>query len=538
MRLRVLKSVTSRAAVLTALMVWMISGQIAVAQNQPQWPAAPPRPSGEGTGPFNRLIIEGGLVIDGTGAPPFGPATIVIERNRIVAIRSSNRADRPAPRPEIGPNDKLIDAKGSFILPGFIDTHTRIQHGVRPPTDYVLKLLLAHGITMTTSMQGQAPPAGVDWALDLQKQSAQNQITSPRIQVWADLPRPAGSPEEARAKVREYAQKGVSGLGEGAIYGPPEVKRAGLDEARKLGLNSLWHMDMQGVPRFNVLDAARSGMRGLSHFYGLPEAMFEDRSQQHWLPEYNFVDNRLRFQQSGRLWQQAAKPYSERWNKVMNELIALDFTLEPTFNAYEVNRDYMGVRRGEWHDEYLHPELFNLFQPSRIGLNFNYDWTSTNEVEWREHFRLWMIFVNEYKNRGGRVVAGDDGGYDWVNYGFGFIRNMELLHEAGFTPLEAISAATLKSAEFLHMDKEIGTIEEGKLADIVILDKNPLENLKYLYGTGVISLNDKDEVIRVGGVKYTIKDGIIFDAKALLADVRKMVSDAKARQKPTTTSRR
>jgi hypothetical protein len=70
-------------------------------------------------------------------------------------------------------------------------------------------------------------------------------------------------------------------------------------------------------------------------------------------------------------------------------------------------------------------------------------------------------------------------------------------------------------------------VEAGKLADLVIVDANPLENLKVLYGTGAIKLNENNEVVRVGGVRYTIKDGIVFDAKQLLADVREIVRQTK-----------
>lgn len=140
-----------------------------------------------------------------------------------------------------------------------------------------------------------------------------------------------------------------------------------------------------------------------------------------------------------------------------------------------------------------------------------------------------MTFINEYKNRGGRVTAGSDNGFIYQTYGFGYIRELELLREAGFHPLEVIRAATLYGAQALGMDKEIGSVEVGKLADLTIVDANPLENLQYLYGTGAIFMNDKNEVIRKGGVQYTIKDGIIYDAKKLLADVKKMVEDEKVK---------
>src|SRR5204863_329152 len=92
-----------------------------------------------------------------------------------------------------------------------------------------------------------------------------------------------------------------------------------------------------------------------------------------------------------------------------------------------------------------------------------------------------------------------------------------------------IRSATLNGAQALGMEKEIGTVEAGKLADIVIIDANPLENFQYLYGTGAIYMNDKNEVVRKGGVKYTIKDGVIYDAKKLLEDVKKRNSKSSLR---------
>ena len=242
----------------------------------------------------------------------------------------------------------------------------------------------------------------------------------------------------------------------------------------------------------------------------------------------DFREVNRRFAEAGRLWKQAAPPYSDHWNKVMDELLALDFTIDPTFNIYEASRDLHRTRRLEWHEQYTLPSLWRFYMPSRISHgSYWHFWGTEEEVAWKENYRLWMTFVNEYKNRGGRVTAGSDSGFIYQLYGFAYIRELELLREAGFHPLEVVRSATLYGAEALGADGEIGTVEVGKLADFAIVEENPLANLKVLYGTGAIKLLPDNSVARVGGVKYTVKDGIVFDAKQLLADVREMVRQAK-----------
>ncbi|MFM9074415.1 MAG: amidohydrolase family protein, partial [Bacteroidota bacterium] len=200
------------------------------------------------------------------------------------------------------------------------------------------------------------------------------------------------------------------------------------------------------------------------------------------------------------------------------------------FNIYEASRDLHKARRAEWHEDYTLPSLWEFYQPSRISHgSYWHSWGTEQEIAWKENYRLWMTFVNEYKNRGGRVTTGTDSGFIFQLYGFAMVREMELLREAGFHPLEVIKAATLNGAQLLGMDKDAGSIEIGKLADLAIVDANPLANLQVLYGTGAIKLQDDNSVTRVGGVKYTVKDGIVYDAKKLLADVKKMVDEEKTR---------
>lgn len=311
----------------------------------------------------------------------------------------------------------------------------------------------------------------------------------------------------------------------------PDVYAAVLDEAKKLGLRTACHLSQNSVGRINMLDLARLGLTTMEHWYGLPESFLANSTIQDWPLDAVYGNEQDRFGNAGRLWAQTAPPYSEKWNRAMNEFIKLDFTLVPTLTIYEANRDLMRARRAEWHEEYTLPVLWRFYEPSRTSHGaYWYYWTTEDEVAWKNNYKLWMTFLNEYKNRGGRVATGADSGFIYNLWGFGFIREFELFREAGFHPLEIIRAATLKGAEALGMEKELGTVEIGKLADLVVVDANPLKNFKVLYGTGAIKLNEKNKAVRIGGVKYTIKDGIVYDAKKLLADVRTMVKLAKEKE--------
>jgi hypothetical protein len=492
---------------------------------------APNRAEGEYA---NRTIIRGVTLINSTGAPPIGPIDIVIEKNKIAQIKQVGYPGvpiDPKSRPKLNEGDKELDCTGMYLMPGFIDMHGHIggkQQGT--PAEYVFKLWLGHGIT---TIRDPSAGNGLDWTLDQKRRSEKNEITAPRIKAYTAFgmgsDKAITTPEEARQWVRDNAAKGADGI---KFFGAePAVFRAALEENKKIGLRSACHHAQLEVARMNVLATAKAGLTSMEHWYGLPEALFDERTLQNYPADYNYSNEQNRFEEAGKLWKQSAEPGSAKWNQVMDELLKIDFTLDPTFNIYEANRDLMMARRAEWHDDYTLPAVWRFYGPSRISHgSYWLNWGTEQEVAWKENYQIWMRFVNEYKNKGGRVTTGSDSGFIYQLYGFAYIRELELLREAGFHPLEVIRAATIKGAEALGMADQIGSVEVGKLADFVITEENPLANLKTLYGTGAIKVNDKNEVTRVGGVKYTVKDGVIYDAKKLLADVRKMVSDAKTKE--------
>jgi imidazolonepropionase-like amidohydrolase len=501
---------------------------------------APNRRAGEGEGPFPTLVIRGATLIDGTGGPPRGPVDIRISGNRIVSIAGTAGGVASVPIRELRPiqgANREIDARGMYVMPGFIDLHTHTG-GVpkAPEAEYVYKLWMAHGVTTVRD----AGSGASNFMQSEKARSAKNEIVAPRIFAYA---RPGGAAiqnaDSARAWVRNAARNGVDGMKLDSYQ--PEVMAALLDEAKKNGLGSMAHLSQMGVADMNAIDAARLGLGTVTHFYGLFESMYKDHNIQPWPSDMNYADEQHRFGQVARQWNLIHPRGSDEWKALLKEFKELDLTLDPTMGIYSAGRDVMRARTAEWHDKYTLPSLMQYYEPSRQNHgSYWFDWTTEDEIAWRKFYDVWMAFLNDYKNIGGRVTTGTDAGFIYSTYGFAFPLEMEMLQEAGFHPLEVIRAATMHGAQTLYKPKgkpiDIGVVRPGMLADLVIVDQNPLRNLKVLYGTGAMKLNDAtDRVERVGGVKWTIKDGIVYDAKQLLADVAKMVEEAK--KAPKTTDR-
>lgn len=488
----------------------------------------------EGEGPFDRLVIRGAIVIDGTGGPPRGPVDIVIENNRIARIVNVGVPEVPLDstgRPE--PGTKEIDAEGMYVLPGFVDLHLHTG-GVpkAPDAEYAYKLWMAHGVTTGRGVAF----GGVDWSLKEKERSAANAITAPRMWVYQRPGQgwdggPIRTPDDARAWVRWAADKGIDGLKLGSS--PPAIMAALLDEAKKHQLGSTAHLGQTGVALMNAIDAARLGLGSVTHYYGLFEAMYNDHDVQPWPADMNYSNEQHRFGQVARQWNLIYPPGSDEWNAMLAELKELDVTLDPTMTAYIATRDVMRARTADWHEQYTLPSLWDFYEPSRTNHgSYYYRWTSTDEVAWRNFYRVWMQMLDDYKDMGGRVTVSSDAGYTYNLMGFSTIEEMELLEEAGFHSLEVIRGATMHGAETLMKPTgkpiDFGIVREGFLADLVLVDENPIEDLKVLYGTGVVRLNDVTGIAeRRGGIVYTIKDGIVYDAKALLADVARMVEKQK-----------
>ena len=296
--------------------------------------AAPDRKKDEGKGPYKRLVIRGGTVIDGTGGPPRGPMDIVIENNKIVKVQNVGYPGIPineSKRPEKG--DYEIDATGMYILPGFVDLHIHSGNQFKAPdAEYTYKLWMAHGIT---TVRGVAL-GPMEWSLKEKERSAKNEIVAPRIYVY-DRPGngadwKGGSindPETAKKWVKYAKKKGIDGL---KLTSPrPQIMKALLEEANANKMGSVAHLAQIGVADMNLIDAARLGLKNQTHFYGLFEALYKNNDVQPWPYDMNYNNEQHRFGQVARQWNLIHERGSSEWNALIDELLEYNFIIDPRY---------------------------------------------------------------------------------------------------------------------------------------------------------------------------------------------------------------
>jgi imidazolonepropionase-like amidohydrolase len=479
----------------------------------------------------SRLVIRNALVLEGNGTPATGPWDIVVEGNVIVgmvpldpvAVRSGRQRRPQAP--------VEIDATGKYVLPGLINIHAHLQNeraGIPQPYDYQFKLWLASGITTIRDVSSGSNPEPF---LALREQSARGAIEAPRLFIYAGYSwRPSGvngdavaevprTQEQARARVRELKRLGVDGIKVTGL--DRDQMEAILDEAHKVGLRVAHHA---GVEETNAWDDIHFGTTSIEHWYGIPDAAILDRVQ-NFPAGYNYSDEVDRFRYAGHLWREADP---KRLSMVLDSMIAHGVAWNPTLDIYEASRDLQRAQTQPWFKDYLHPALEDYFKPDPANHgSYFLGWTSTDETFWKENYRIWMDTLKEFGRRGGLIGAGDDAGFIYQMYGFGLIRELELHQEAGFHPITVIQHATLNNATILGEAARLGRVRTGHLADLIVVNGNPLENLKVLYPTGVDVVVD-GKTTHTGGVEWTIKDGIPYHVPRLMRELKEMVAQARA----------
>jgi len=438
-------------------------------------------------------------VVDGTGANALEDQTIVISGGKIASIDNSATA-------RIEANAQVIDLKGYTVLPGLVGMHDHMffPMGGNPPmysdmgTSFP-RLYLALGVTTIRTTGSIAPYTD----LEIKKLIDTGRIVGPKMHVTAPYLEGAGAftpvmhqltgPDDARKMVNFWADQGATSFKAYMNITRDEL-RAAVEEAHKRGLKVTGHLCSIGYR-----EAAEIGIDNLEHGL-LPDSEFVANKQPDKCPGAAVNASLLQLDING-------NPVKETIKTLVAKHVALTSTL-PVFEAgaplapSQSRPTAIGAP-----STVLNPRLLNVMNTdarvryltarSRIAA------TSTSATLVRKS----MDFEREFVAAGGLLMAGlDPTGNGGVVAGFGDLREVELLVEAGFTPLEAIKIATLNGAKFLGEDSHIGSIAIGKQADLMIVKGNPATKIS-----------------DIENVEIVFKDGVGYDSEKLIQSVQGLV---------------
>jgi len=470
------------------------------------------------------------MLLNGRGTPPFGPVDILVEGGRVAKIVNVDPISLNRYKPNRPEGDRVIDAKGMYVLPGLVDMHVHINiddEKCGPEgAQYAYNLFLAHGVTTVRTCG-----FGTDEKLLKHRRlSEENKITAPYLKVLGSWPPEVHTSEEARDVVRRFKEMGVDGV---KIIPRPHVTSDILDamaeEVREAGLPAGIAIHIAQNSELNALDASLAGedLMSIEHTYGIPQAALP--GTQSFPPDYNYSDEVDRFRWDGLIWHEADQN-EEEVTQVLDTLIMNGTAWDPTMVVYEAHRDLERARNMPWHSKYTVSHLWKAFSPSpgSHATHF-FDWKTSDEIAWKEKYQIWMKYVRYFFENGGTLTAGSDTAFIYQVFGFALIRELELLQEVGIHPIDVVKIATTNAHTVLGDEERAMGVMEGAPADLCIVDGNPLDNFKVMYGTGVDRYaEDGLTVSHGGGVKWVVKGGALFDCGELLRDVEEYVERHRA----------
>ena len=486
----------------------------------------------------NRLVIRGATILSGRGTPgtnrampPEGPVDVVIEGNTIVDMVLMDAVNlaghgRGFQRPT---GDRVIDATGMFLMPGLVEMHAHLPGNGgdlgAQALEYSYRLYLGHGVT---TVRDAGTGAGLRTMTEQRRASAANQTVAPRLVLCQRWPLPlrewdeGNTPEKARAMVRQFKELGADCVKVSKSPGHyPDVLRAIAEEAKTLGM---WVMVDLKVSETDAVIASNAGVRSIEHWYGIPDAAL--MGTQNFPADYNYWDELDRFRYAGKLWEEADR-YPERLSKVIDLMIANGTNWDVTLAPYEKNRDVWRSVTLPWRETLVHPSMLEAGPDSTVHGSYHREWKTADEISWRRNYQIWMKWTLEFHRRGGILTAGSDEGEVG---GIQMIRELELLQETGIHPLDVIKVATTNAYRTLGWERHCG-VRVGCVADLAVVNGNPIDNFKVMYGRGYgfAGIVPRAERPRHGGVTWTIKDGVVYDAQALLREAEWYVAQEKRR---------
>ncbi len=425
------------------------------------------------------LVLEGGTLIDGTSKAPINDAVVVIEGSRIKAVGVKGKVSYPQ-------NARIIKTEGRTILPGLVDSHIHLK-------DYMAPMFLRYGVTTVGDTNNHT-----EWSIQQREALKTGKIKGPRLFVSGVAA--GGPPADAGRVSNPSKQEGFNAYTRPGSDGLPVFAIAlyTVDEGRSYVRSLLaHHVDMikvdlgltqdqlhaiieeakkGGVPVVghsqNIEKAAQVGLKYMEHTDTLGRAILEEMGGPEKVKEGGATPERLMD--------------TSRFDALIAFMVKQGVYVNPTMVA----RWRASTPRGE---EIAQAAKQVVKDP---GLAFvpaetREYWTKAGGRPDAEAYKKVAEFLKKYSDAGGRVIAATDAG---MLPGLSLHYEMQMLADAGIPPMKALQGGTLWGAESIGQAKDLGSVEPGKLADITIIEGNPL-----------------NDITATRNVRMVIKDGKVLD---------------------------
>lgn len=386
------------------------------------------RPAGD------RFALVGGTLIDGTGRPPIADVTVVVEHSRITAVGRRVKLPRGMP---------VVDARGKSILPGLWDMHAHYEQVEWGP------IYLASGITTVRDVGNE-----LTFIRTVRDMIASGRGIGPRMLlagiVDGDSPRAVGvervaTVEQAVAEVRKYHDAGFQQM---KLYSSlsPAMVRAVADEAHRMGMTVTGHVP-EGMDGFQAVEA---GMDQINHITYIRRMMLTPPDSAGGTATFS--------------------PESPEASRAVRFLKEHGTVVDPTVALFELLLHPASQSVGDFEPGFAHvaPELAGSLAHTGVP--------ATDSAGARARLHEFLEIIGMLHKAGVPIVAGTD----QTVPGHSLHRELELYHQAGFTPMEAIQAGTTVPAAAMGLSAEVGTVEVGKRADLLVVEGNPLERFSDL----------------------------------------------------------